>query len=136
MGSTACNSEAGGKAAHGKHIATTHPSELHLTAPPPLLALRALQSTKQPFDNEIQTMIEQLSMNNTTIDKGFIQTWDTQDSLPRVIYYTRKDPGTPKVSPKAGNMNAAIFAIDYPDQAPVIGDSTIVVVDDCRYELT
>jgi hypothetical protein len=48
------------------------------------------------------------------------------------IYYTRKDSGTPKVSPKAGNMNAAIFPIDYPEQAPFIGDSTVLVVNDCR----
>ena len=40
--------------------------------------------------------------------------------------------GTPKVSPKAGNMNAALFAVDYPDAAPLIGNSTIVVVNDCR----
>jgi hypothetical protein len=48
------------------------------------------------------------------------------------IYYTRKESGTPKVSPKAGNMNAAIFPMDYPQQEPFIGDSTVLVVNDCR----
>jgi hypothetical protein len=37
-----------------------------------------------------------------------------------------------QVSPKAGNMNAAMFPIDYPDREPLIGDSTIVVVNDVR----
>lgn len=33
----------------------------------------------------------------------------------------------PKVSLKAGNMNAALFALDYPDMAPLIGNTIVVV---------
>jgi hypothetical protein len=30
-------------------------------------------------------------------------------------------------------MNAALFPIDYPDKEALIGDSTILAVNDCRY---
>jgi hypothetical protein len=32
-------------------------------------------------------------------------------------------------------MNAAIFPMDYPQQEPFIGDSTVLVVNDCRLML-
>ncbi|KAG5175559.1 cellulose synthase, family GT2 [Tribonema minus] len=89
---------------------------------------------KSYFEKNRATL-EDIIMPNVTIDPGYIKTYESSDLLPRVIYYSRKEPGTPKVSPKAGNMNAAIFPIDYPEQVPLIGDSTIVVVDDCRHQL-
>ncbi|CAM9415618.1 unnamed protein product [Ectocarpus sp. 4 AP-2014] len=55
--------------------------------------------------------------------------------LPTLIYYSRKNAGTPKISPKAGNMNAAIFPVDDPTMTPLTGDSTIVVVNDARHQL-
>jgi hypothetical protein len=61
------------------------------------------------------------------------QLLNSNPDLPTLIYYTRKEAGTPRVSPKAGNMNAAIFAMDYPEEEALIGDSTIIAVNDCRY---
>lgn len=29
---------------------------------------------------------------------------EVQKGLPTLVYYSRKDAGTPKISPKAGNM--------------------------------
>ncbi|CAB1103980.1 GT2 [Ectocarpus sp. CCAP 1310/34] len=52
-----------------------------------------------------------------------------------MIYYSRKDAGTPRISPKAGNMNAAMFPMDDPTAPPLIGPSTIVVVNDARHQL-
>ncbi len=66
---------------------------------------------------------------------AYIHMFDSNPDLPTVIYYTRREAGTPKASPKAGNLNAAIFAMDFPDQAPLIGDSTLLVVNDCRHKL-
>ncbi|CAN0113427.1 unnamed protein product, partial [Phaeothamnion confervicola] len=66
---------------------------------------------------------------------GFVHIIDTNPNLPTVIYYTRRDANTPLISPKAGNMNSAIFAVDYPDQPPLVGDATIIVVNDCRHQL-
>eukprot|EP00611_Tribonema_gayanum_P021117 TRINITY_DN3_c0_g1_i3.p1 TRINITY_DN3_c0_g1~~TRINITY_DN3_c0_g1_i3.p1 ORF type:complete len:145 (-),score=34.05 TRINITY_DN3_c0_g1_i3:308-742(-) len=119
----------------------------HCTHPPLRAALLSLfshdsyafrappraQSVKdKSYFEKNRATLEDIIMPNVTIDPGYIKTYESSDLLPRVIYYSRKEPGTPKVSPKAGNMNAAIFPIDYPEQVPLIGDSTIVVVDDCR----
>ncbi|CAM9783444.1 unnamed protein product [Discosporangium mesarthrocarpum] len=60
---------------------------------------------------------------------------DLNNGLPTMVYYSRKNNGTPRISPKAGNMNAAIFPIDYPDDEPLIGNATIVVVNDARHQL-
>mmetsp|Transcript_8020 Transcript_8020/g.12169 ORF Transcript_8020/g.12169 Transcript_8020/m.12169 type:complete len:1034 (-) Transcript_8020:205-3306(-) len=81
------------------------------------------------------SMLQAMNVGNVTIEPGYVQTFNTNVALPTVIYYTRRDAGTPKVSPKAGNMNAALFALDYPDMPPLIGNSTIVVVNDCRHQL-
>ncbi|CAB1103979.1 GT2 [Ectocarpus sp. CCAP 1310/34] len=60
---------------------------------------------------------------------------EVQKGLPTLIYFSRKNAGTPKISPKAGNMNAAIFPVDDPTMTPLTGDSTIVVVNDARHQL-
>eukprot|EP00752_Nemacystus_decipiens_P009511 g8502.t1 len=60
---------------------------------------------------------------------------EVQKGLPTLVYYSRKDAGTPKISPKAGNMNAAIFPVDDPSMVPLIADATIVVVNDARHQL-
>ncbi|KAG5191792.1 cellulose synthase, family GT2 [Tribonema minus] len=69
------------------------------------------------------------------VDAGYVHQFSSNPDLPTLLYYTRKDAGTPRVSPKAGNLNAAIFAVDYPEDDPLIGDATIVVVNDCRHQL-
>jgi cellulose synthase/poly-beta-1,6-N-acetylglucosamine synthase-like glycosyltransferase len=81
------------------------------------------------------SMLQAMNVGNVNIEPGYVQTFNTNVALPTLIYYTRRDAGTPKVSPKAGNMNAALFALDYPDMPPLIGNSTIVVVNDCRHQL-
>ncbi|CAM9949458.1 unnamed protein product, partial [Laminaria digitata] len=58
-----------------------------------------------------------------------------QKGLPTLVYYSRREAGTPKISPKAGNMNAAIFPVDDPSSVPLVGDATIVVVNDARHQL-
>lgn len=89
-----------------------------------------------------------LGASAKTIEPGFHQIFgeddpdnteagrsDLQQSLPTLVYYSRKRCGTPKISPKAGNMNAAIFPIDNPTSEPLVGDATIVVVNDARHQL-
>eukprot|EP00612_Vaucheria_litorea_P005782 CAMPEP_0171461346 /NCGR_PEP_ID=MMETSP0945-20130129/5831_1 /TAXON_ID=109269 /ORGANISM="Vaucheria litorea, Strain CCMP2940" /LENGTH=671 /DNA_ID=CAMNT_0011987675 /DNA_START=409 /DNA_END=2424 /DNA_ORIENTATION=+ len=82
------------------------------------------------------TMLQVLSIPpDLKITAAYIHKFSSNPTLPTLIYYSRRDPGTPRVSPKAGNMNSAIFPIDYPDSEPLIGDSTIVAVNDCRHQL-
>ncbi|CAM9135904.1 unnamed protein product [Laminaria digitata] len=69
------------------------------------------------------------------LEEGFKQLFNSSRTIPSMIYSARASPGTPKVSPKAGNMNAAIFR-NSPEEDPVIGkDCTIVVVNDARHRL-
>lgn len=83
-----------------------------------------------------------------TIEPGFHQLFGADDSdsteagqsdlnqaLPTLVYYSRKNSGQPKISPKAGNMNAAIFPIDDPTSGPLVGEATIVLVNDARHQL-
>mmetsp|Transcript_1129 Transcript_1129/g.1733 ORF Transcript_1129/g.1733 Transcript_1129/m.1733 type:complete len:968 (+) Transcript_1129:131-3034(+) len=70
-----------------------------------------------------------------SIEPGYVHQFNSFPDIPNLIYYSRKDAGTPRVSPKAGNMNSAIFNIDYPEDEALIGDSTILVVNDCRHML-
>ncbi|CAM9312457.1 unnamed protein product [Choristocarpus tenellus] len=61
--------------------------------------------------------------------------FDKQKTIPSMIYSARASPGTPKVSPKAGNMNAAIFPSS-PGEEPVVGSAAkVVVVNDARHRL-
>ncbi|KAG5179332.1 cellulose synthase, family GT2 [Tribonema minus] len=93
------------------------------------------RNSKKTTQATANHMLQALNVGNVTIEPGYVQTFNTNVALPTFIYYTRRDAGTPKVSPKAGNMNAALFALDYPDMPPLIGNSTIVVVNDCRHQL-
>jgi cellulose synthase/poly-beta-1,6-N-acetylglucosamine synthase-like glycosyltransferase len=68
------------------------------------------------------------------VDPGLVFHGNDDTSVPMMIYYARVHSGTPKCSPKAGNMNAAMFSQDHPDMEPAIGKSTIVVVNDCRHQ--
>ncbi|KAG5192414.1 hypothetical protein JKP88DRAFT_271166 [Tribonema minus] len=93
------------------------------------------RNSKKTTQASANSMLQAMNVGNVTIEPGYVQTFNTNVALPTLIYYTRRDAGTPKVSPKAGNMNSALFALDYPDMPPLIGSSTIVVVNDCRHQL-
>mmetsp|Transcript_4432 Transcript_4432/g.6276 ORF Transcript_4432/g.6276 Transcript_4432/m.6276 type:complete len:1027 (+) Transcript_4432:159-3239(+) len=93
------------------------------------------RTNKKTTQASANSMLQAMNVGNVNIEPGYVQTFNTNVALPTLIYYTRRDCGTPKVSPKAGNMNAAIFSLDYPDMPPLIGNSTIVVVNDCRHQL-
>ncbi|CAM9825937.1 unnamed protein product, partial [Phaeothamnion confervicola] len=54
--------------------------------------------------------------------------------IPSIVYYARKDSGMPRASPKAGNMNSAVFAAE-PGMEPVIGGARIIMVNDARHRL-
>jgi cellulose synthase/poly-beta-1,6-N-acetylglucosamine synthase-like glycosyltransferase len=69
------------------------------------------------------------------LEPGFYHFLESNPKLPRVIYYTRESAGTPKVSPKAGNLNSALFSIDHPEIAPFVGNASIVSINDCRHQL-
>ncbi|CAM9674844.1 unnamed protein product [Ectocarpus sp. 13 AM-2016] len=69
------------------------------------------------------------------LEEGFKKLFRSSPNIPSMIYSARANPGTPKVSPKAGNMNAAIFP-NSPGEEPVIGDpARVVVVNDARHRL-
>ncbi|CAM9338772.1 unnamed protein product [Hapterophycus canaliculatus] len=69
------------------------------------------------------------------LEEGYKRLFSSSPNIPSMIYSARKSPGTPKVSPKAGNMNAAIFP-NSPGEEVVIGDpARIVVVNDARHRL-
>jgi cellulose synthase/poly-beta-1,6-N-acetylglucosamine synthase-like glycosyltransferase len=91
----------------------------------------------QDIESFALSMLQALNIpaDNTSIEKGYVHQFSSFADLPTLIYYTRKDPGTPKVSPKAGNMNAALFPIDYPEEEALVANSTILVVNDCRHQL-
>jgi hypothetical protein len=40
---------------------------------------------------------------------GYKKFWDRNARLPTLIYSSRANAGYPRISPKAGNMNSAIF---------------------------
>eukprot|EP00752_Nemacystus_decipiens_P014993 g13350.t1 len=67
--------------------------------------------------------------------EGYKKLFSSSPNIPSMIYSARANPGTPKVSPNAGNMNAAIFP-NAPGEEPVIGEGArIVVVNDARHRL-
>jgi cellulose synthase/poly-beta-1,6-N-acetylglucosamine synthase-like glycosyltransferase len=97
---------------------------------------RAPDEKRKVIQKIAATMLQVLNIPaNLKITPAYIHKFNSNPTLPSFIYYSRRDPGTPKVSPKAGNMNAALFPIDYPDSAPLVGDSTIIAVNDCRHQL-
>jgi cellulose synthase/poly-beta-1,6-N-acetylglucosamine synthase-like glycosyltransferase len=100
-----------------------HPSE----APDLLVSTESM--------NVFGTMLENYGVKDAPLQPGHLTTLCDSEAIPTVIYYTRKEPGTPRQSPKSGNMNSALFAVDYPDCAPLIGDSTLVAINDARHEL-
>ncbi|CAM9444245.1 unnamed protein product [Chrysoparadoxa australica] len=68
------------------------------------------------------------------ITPGVTKTWNRSPFLPCMTYFSRVNAGQPRISPKAGNMNAAIFRLR-PEEEPLIGDSKVVVINDARHEL-
>ncbi|CAM9232176.1 unnamed protein product [Choristocarpus tenellus] len=68
------------------------------------------------------------------IQPGQRKVWDRSKYICTFIYYSRIDAGQPKISPKAGNMNRAIFSVN-PQEEPLIGAASVVAVNDVRHEL-
>ncbi|CAM9502564.1 unnamed protein product, partial [Ectocarpus sp. 13 AM-2016] len=62
------------------------------------------------------------------------QVWNRNKYIPTIVYYSRIDAGQPRISPKAGNMNRAIFSFN-PQEEPLIGEAAVVVINDVRHEL-
>ncbi|CAM9342279.1 unnamed protein product [Ascophyllum nodosum] len=95
--------------------------------------------SKSKGGDEVEELTHGVSLladESVHITPGFFQVFRGQAKQAAcMIYYSRKDAGTPKISPKAGNMNAAMFPVDDPTSPPLIGPSTIVVVNDARHQL-
>ncbi|CAM9743211.1 unnamed protein product, partial [Ectocarpus fasciculatus] len=95
--------------------------------------------SKSKEGDEVEELTHGVSLladESVHITPGFFQVFRGQAKQAAcMIYYSRKDAGTPRISPKAGNMNAAMFPIDDPTSPPLIGPSTIVVVNDARHQL-
>jgi len=58
--------------------------------------------------------------------------FDEVSNIPSIVYYSRRNPGEPAISPKAGNMNSVLFPEDPVDQ-DVVGKALIVVINDARH---
>lgn len=96
----------------------------------------ATRKSKATTQATATSMLQAMNVGqHVTIEPGMIHTINSSPDLPTMIYYSRRDAGFPKVSPKAGNMNAALFPMDYPDDPPLIGNASILVVNDCRHQL-
>lgn len=95
--------------------------------------------TKSRGGDEVEELTHGVSLladESVHVTPGFYQVFRSQaKQAVTMTYYSRKDAGTPKISPKAGNMNAAIFPMDDPTSPPLIGPSTIIVVNDARHQL-
>ncbi|CAM9254143.1 unnamed protein product, partial [Discosporangium mesarthrocarpum] len=65
---------------------------------------------------------------------GKKKAWNRNKYIPEIVYYSRVDAGQPRISPKAGNMNRAIFSFS-PGEEPLIGSASVIVVNDVRHEL-
>ncbi|CAM9857880.1 unnamed protein product, partial [Ectocarpus fasciculatus] len=68
------------------------------------------------------------------IQPGQKKVWNRNKYIPTIVYYSRIDAGQPRISPKAGNMNRAIFSFN-PQEEPLIGEAAVIVVNDVRHEL-
>ncbi|CAM9802931.1 unnamed protein product, partial [Laminaria digitata] len=68
------------------------------------------------------------------IQPGQKKIWNRNKYIPTILYYSRIDAGQPRISPKAGNMNRAIFSSN-PAEEPLIGAASVIVVNDVRHEL-
>lgn len=79
-------------------------------------------------------LLQVRNSGSAEVEKGKEYIFSSCKGVPTVVYYSRMNPGTPKASPKAGNMNAAIFPIDRPGPV-LIGNAKILVVNDCRHKL-
>jgi cellulose synthase/poly-beta-1,6-N-acetylglucosamine synthase-like glycosyltransferase len=100
------------------------------------LSLNDNGKRRQEVNDFVMAMLGALNVPDTKeLEPAYLHTFSSNPDLPTLCYYTRRDPGTPKVSPKAGNMNSAIFAYDDPGSPALIGDVTMVAVNDCRHKL-
>ncbi|CAM9632852.1 unnamed protein product, partial [Choristocarpus tenellus] len=93
---------------------------------------------KSRHNDEVAEMTNGKSLlGDDTIEMqpGFYEAFEQDRQVAKMIYYTRRNAGTPKISPKAGNMNAAIFPVDYPLNPPLIGNCNLVLVNDARHQL-
>ncbi|KAM3569664.1 hypothetical protein VYU27_008251, partial [Nannochloropsis oceanica] len=53
-------------------------------------------------------------------------------NIPSIIYYCRRNPGEPHISPKAGNMNSVLFPEDPVDE-DILNGARFVVINDARH---
>jgi cellulose synthase/poly-beta-1,6-N-acetylglucosamine synthase-like glycosyltransferase len=94
------------------------------------------EQRSQSTEEFVRAMLSALNIDDELkIKPAYLHVFNSNPGLPTLVYYSRRDASTPKVSPKAGNMNAALFPVDYPKEAPIVGDATLVAVNDCRHEL-
>lgn len=56
----------------------------------------------------------------------------TIPNIPSVIYFSRRNPGEPHISPKAGNMNSVLFPEDPADE-DVVNGAKFAVINDARH---
>ncbi|KAG5188251.1 hypothetical protein JKP88DRAFT_287571 [Tribonema minus] len=69
------------------------------------------------------------------IKPGHIAEFMARSDVPALIYHTRKDAGQPTISPKAGNLNAAIYNLCSNTGLPLTGTAKAVLVNDARHYL-
>jgi len=53
-------------------------------------------------------------------------------NIPSLVYYCRRNPGEPHISPKAGNMNSVLFPEDPVDE-DILNGARFVVINDARH---
>jgi hypothetical protein len=53
-------------------------------------------------------------------------------NIPSIVYISRRNPGEPFISPKAGNMNSVLFPEDPVDE-DVVNKARFVVINDARH---
>lgn len=65
------------------------------------------------------------TLGSAKVPPGHLVKFDQCALLPTAIYFTRKNSGQPTISPKAGNMNEAVFNLADPNSPALIGDAKV-----------
>ncbi|KAG5186155.1 hypothetical protein JKP88DRAFT_262580 [Tribonema minus] len=69
------------------------------------------------------------------VEPGHVSEFLERGDLPALVYHTRENAGQPTISPKAGNLNAAIYDLRPDTGLPLIGEAKAVLVNDARHYL-
>jgi len=72
-----------------------------------------------------------LAVNNGKLPR-LREDFDSIPNIIRVIYFSRRNPGEPWISPKSGNMNSVLFPED-PIDAGILGPAAFIVINDARH---